>query len=584
MSLSNTATPIYYGQFRDAVLRGDIPVNEPIALEMARIDRFIRNPNYYYDDEAVNGYIAFCENELTLRDGSRLHLLDSFKLWAEELFGWYYFTERSVYQPYKDGHGGRYIQKRIKKRLINKQYLIVGRSAAKSLYGSSIQSYFLAIDKSTTSQATTAPTVRQADEILAPIRTALARAPGPWFQYLTEGSLQNTTGSRANRVKMASTKEGIVNFLTNSKLTIVPMSIESFQGPNLKVVTIDEWLSCDIREDVVGAAEQCAAKGGNDDYIIIAMSSEGTVRNSVGDTIKMELMDILRGKYKNDHVSIWYYRLDDIKEVEYPEMWLKANPNIGRTVTWDIYQSDKERMEHEPSTRNDILAKRFGIPVEGNSYFFTYEETLTTDRSLDFYDCVCSLGIDLSQGDDFCAFTFMFPLRDAEFGIKTRCYITSLTFQGLTLATRNKYEEFIREGSLAVFEGSVLDLDEVYDDIYKYIEDNKYDVRSVGYDPYNAKDFINRWSMENGPFAIEKVRQGSKTETVPLGEIKKMTENGLIRFDQQMMTFCMSHCVIIADTNGNRKLSKARRAEKIDSVAAMLDAYVAYKANKENFE
>jgi len=584
MSLSNTATPIYYGQFRDAVLRGDIPVNEPIALEMARIDGFIRNPNYYYDDEAVNGYIAFCENELTLRDGSRLHLLDSFKLWAEELFGWYYFTERSVYQPYKDGHGGRYIQKRIKKRLINKQYLIVGRSAAKSLYGSSIQSYFLAIDKSTTSQATTAPTVRQADEILAPIRTALARAPGPWFQYLTEGSLQNTTGSRANRVKMASTKEGIVNFLTNSKLTIVPMSIESFQGPNLKVVTIDEWLSCDIREDVVGAAEQCAAKGGNDDYIIIAMSSEGTVRNSVGDTIKMELMDILRGKYKNDHVSIWYYRLDDIKEVEYPEMWLKANPNIGRTVTWDIYQSDKERMEHEPSTRNDILAKRFGIPVEGNSYFFTYEETLTTDRSLDFYDCVCSLGIDLSQGDDFCAFTFMFPLRDAEFGIKTRCYITSLTFQGLTLATRNKYEEFIREGSLAVFEGSVLDLDEVYDDIYKYIEDNKYDVRSVGYDPYNAKDFINRWSMENGPFAIEKVRQGSKTETVPLGEIKKMTENGLIRFDQQMMTFCMSHCVIIADTNGNRKLSKARRAEKIDSVAAMLDAYVAYKANKENFE
>jgi len=584
MSLSNTATPIYYGQFRDAVLRCDIPVNEPIALEMARIDGFIRNPNYYYDDEAVNGYIAFCENELTLRDGSRLHLLDSFKLWAEELFGWYYFTERSVYQPYKDGHGGRYIQKRIKKRLINKQYLIVGRSAAKSLYGSSIQSYFLAIDKSTTSQATTAPTVRQADEILAPIRTALARAPGPWFQYLTEGSLQNTTGSRANRVKMASTKEGIVNFLTNSKLTIVPMSIESFQGPNLKVVTIDEWLSCDIREDVVGAAEQCAAKGGNDDYIIIAMSSEGTVRNSVGDTIKMELMDILRGKYKNDHVSIWYYRLDDIKEVEYPEMWLKANPNIGRTVTWDIYQSDKERMEHEPSTRNDILAKRFGIPVEGNSYFFTYEETLTTDRSLDFYDCVCSLGIDLSQGDDFCAFTFMFPLRDAEFGIKTRCYITSLTFQGLTLATRNKYEEFIREGSLAVFEGSVLDLDEVYDDIYKYIEDNKYDVRSVGYDPYNAKDFINRWSMENGPFAIEKVRQGSKTETVPLGEIKKMTENGLIRFDQQMMTFCMSHCVIIADTNGNRKLSKARRAEKIDSVAAMLDAYVAYKANKENFE
>lgn len=584
MSLSNTATPIYYGQFRDAVLRREIPVNEPIALEMARIDGLIANHNYYYDDEAVNGYIAFCENELTLRDGSPLNLLDSFKLWAEELFGWYYFTERSVFQPYKDRPGGRYVQKRIKKRLINKQYLIVGRSAAKSLYGSSIQSYFLSVDKSTTAQATTAPTVRQADEILAPIRTALARAHGPWFQYLTEGSLQNTTGSRANRVKMASTKEGIVNFLTNSKLSIVPMSIESFQGPNLKVVTIDEWLSCDIREDVVGAAEQCAAKGGNDDYIIIAMSSEGTVRNSVGDTIKMELMDILRGKYRNDHVSIWYYRLDDIKEVEYPEMWLKANPNIGRTVSWDIYQSDKERMEHEPSTRNDILAKRFGIPVEGNTYFFTYDETLTTDRKLDFYDCVCSLGIDLSQGDDFCAFTFLFPLNDAEFGVKTRCYISSLTFQNLTLATRNKYEQFMREGSLMVFEGSVLDLDEVYDDLYKYIEDNHYDVRSVGYDPYNAKDFINRWSMENGGFAIEKVRQGSKTETVPLGEIKKMTENRLIRFDQQLMTFCMGHCIAILDTNGNRKLSKARRNEKIDSVAALLDAYVAYKAYKDNFE
>lgn len=584
MSLSNTAVPTYYGQFRDAVLRGEIPVCETIAMEMKRIDALIADPRYYYDDEAVEGFIRFCENELCLRDGSPLHLLDTFKLWSEEIFGWYYFAERSVYRPYKDRRGGRYIQKTVRKRLINKQFLIIARSAAKSLYGSCLQSYFLAVDNSTTAQTTTAPTVRQADEVLAPIRTALARAHGPWFQYLTEGSLQNTTGSRANRVKMASTKEGIVNFLTNSKLTITPMTVDSFQGPNIKCATIDEWLSCDIRENIIGAAEQCAAKGGEDDYLILAMSSEGTVRNSIGDTIKMELMDILRGKYKNDHVSIWYYRLDDIKEVQYPDLWLKANPNIGKTVSWDIYQSDKERMEHEPATKNDILAKRFGIPVEGNTYFFTYEETLTTDRKLDFWQMVCALGIDLSQGDDFCAFTFLFPLNDSEFGIKTRCYISSLTFQNLTLATRNKYEEFIREGSLMVFEGTVLDLDEVYDDLYKYIEDNQYDVRAVGYDPYNAKDFMTRWEAENGPFAIEKVRQGVKTETVPLGEIKKMTENRLMRFDQNLMTFCMGHCIILSDTNGNRKLSKARRSEKIDSVSALLDAYVAYKAYKENFE
>lgn len=584
MSLSNTATPIYYGKFRDAVLRGDIPVCETISMEMKRIDRFIANPNYYYDDEAVEGFIKFCENELTLRDGSPMHLLDSFKVWAEEIFGWYYFTERSVYQPYKDGHGGRYVQKMIKKRLINKQYLIVARGAAKSMYASCIQSYFLTVDPTTTFQVTTAPTMNQADEVMAPIRTAIARAPGPYFQWLTEGSLQNTTGSRANRVKFASTKEGIQNFMTNSKLAVRPMSIDKLQGLCLKCATIDEWLSGDIREDVVGAIEQGATKGGLDDYVIVAISSEGTVRNAAGDTIKMELMDILRGKYQNDHVSIWYYRLDDIKEVGYPDMWLKANPNLDKTVSYETYQLDVERMEHEPANRNDILAKRFGIPMEGSTYFFTYNETLITDLHLDFYDKVCALGIDLSQGDDFCAFSFLFPIYDCEFGVKTRCYISSLTYHQLTLATRNKYEEFIREGSLMVFEGSVLDLDEVYEDLYKFIENNKYDVRAVGYDPYNAKDFMNRWEMENGPFGIEKVRQGTKTESVPLGEIKHMTEDKLIHFDQKLMSFCMGHCIILQDSNGNKKLSKARRSEKIDSVAAMLDAYVAYKAYKDNFD
>lgn len=584
MSLSNTATPIHYGKFRDAVLRGDIPVCETIAMEMERIDDLIADPRYYYDDEAVEGFVRFCETELTLRDGTRMHLLDTFKLWAESIFGWYYFTERSVYKPYKDGHGGRYVQKMIKKRLVNKQYLIVARGAAKSMYASCIQSYFLNVDPTTTFQVTTAPTMNQADEVLAPIRTSIARAPGPYYQFLTEGSLQNTTGSKANRVKLASTKDGIQNFMTNSKLAIRPMNIDKLQGLCLKCATIDEWLSGDIREDVMGAIEQGATKGGLDDYIIIAVSSEGTVRNAAGDTIKMELMDILRGKYKNPHVSIWYYRLDDIKEVARPEMWLKANPNLDKTVSYETYQLDVERMEHEPSNRNDILAKRFGIPMEGNTYFFTYEETQPTDRRNDFWQMVCSLGIDLSQGDDFCAFTFMFPLRNCQFGIKTRCYISSLTFQQLTLATRNKYEEFIREGSLMVFEGTVLDLDEVYDDLEKYIEENQYDIRAVGYDPYNAKDFIERWARENGQFAIEKVRQGSKTETVPLGEIKKMTEERLIRFDQQLMSFCMGHCIIISDTNGNRKLSKARRSEKIDSVAAMLDAYVAYKAYKDNFD
>lgn len=584
MSLSNTAVPIYYGKFRDAVLRGDIPVCETIAMEMARIDELIASPQYYYDDEAVEGFVRFCENELTLRDGSPMHLLDTFKLWAEQIFGWYYFTERSVYKPYKDGHGGRYVQKMIKKRLINKQYLIVARGAAKSMYASCIQSYFLNVDPTTTFQVTTAPTMNQADEVMAPIRTAIVKAPGPYFQFLTEGSLQNTTGSRANRVKLASTKDGIQNFMTNSKLVIRPMSIDRLQGLCLKCASIDEWLSGDIREDVMGAIEQGATKGGLDDYVIIAVSSEGTVRNAAGDTIKMELMDILRGKYHNPHVSIWYYRLDDIKEVARPDLWVKANPNLDKTVSYETYQLDVERMEHEPSNRNDILAKRFGIPMEGNTYFFTYEETKPTDSRNDFWQCVCSLGIDLSQGDDFCAFTFLFPLRGGRFGVKTRCYISSLTFQQLTLATRNKYEEFIREGSLMVFEGTVLDLDEVYDDLEKFIEESEYDIRAVGYDPYNAKDFISRWARENGEFAIEKVRQGSKTETVPLGEIKKMTEERLIRFDQKLMSFCMGHCIIISDTNGNRKLSKARRSEKIDSVAAMLDAYVAYKAYKDNFD
>ncbi len=584
MSLSNTATPIYYGKFRDAVLRGDIPVCETIAMEMERIDDLIADPRYYYDDEAVEGFIRFCECELTLRDGSPMHLLDTFKLWAEEIFGWYYFIEQSIYKPYKDRAGGRYVQQMIKKRLITKQYLIVARGAAKSMYASCIQSYFLNVDPTTTNQVTVAPTMRQADEVMAPIRTAIARAPGPYFQFLTEGSLQNTTGSRAARVKLASTKIGIQNFMTNSKLEIEPMDIDKLQGLCLKCATIDEWLSGDIREDVVGCLEQGARKGGLDDYVIVSISSEGTVRNSIGDTMKIELMNILRGKYPNPHVSIWYYRLDDIKEVARPDLWIKANPNLGKTVTYETYQLDVERMEHEPSQRNDILAKRFGIPMEGSTYFFTYDETKPTNRHNDFWQMECAIGIDLSQGDDFCAFTFLFPLKNGEFGIKTRCYISSLTFSQLTLAARNKYEGFIREGSLAVFDGTILDLDEVYDDLDRHIEDNKYDIRAVGYDPYNAKDFIERWAKENGPYAIEKVRQGSRTETVPLGEIKKLSEQRLLRFDQELMSFCMGHCIIIGDTNGNRKLSKARRSEKIDSVSALLDAFVAYKAYRDNFD
>lgn len=584
MSLSNTATPKYYGKFRDAVLRGEIPVCNNVSMEMNRIDALIENPGVYYDDLAVDGFIAFCENELTLTDGEDLHLLDTFKLWAEQIFGWYYFVERSIYEPYEDGHGGHYVQKMVKKRLINKQFLIVGRGAAKSMYASCVHNHFLNIDTSTTHQVATAPTMKQADEVISPIRTSIARSRGPLFKFLTEGTLQNTTGSKANRQKLASTKKGIENFMTNSRIEIRAMSIDSLQGLRCKVASVDEWLSGDIREDVIGALEQGATKGAVEDYLILAISSEGTVRNSVGDTIKMELMDILRGKYYNPHVSIWYYQLDDISEVANPELWVKANPNIGRTVSYETYQLEVERMEHAPATRNDTLAKRFGIPMEGSTYFFTYEETLPTDRKRDFWNMTCSLGIDLSQGDDFCAFTFLFPLNERHFGVKTRCYISSLTFSKLTLATRHKYERFIAEGSLAVFDGTVLDLDDVYDDVDKYIEDNCYDVRTVGYDPYNARDFITRWETENGPYGIEKVRQGSKTESVPLGEIKKMAEERLLVFDQELMSFCMGHCIVLMDTNGNRKLSKVRRDEKIDSVSALMDAYVAYKAFKDAFE
>ncbi len=584
MSLSNTATPIYYGQFRDAVLRGDIPVCREIAMEMNRIDELIDNPNIYYDDQAVEGFVRFCENELTLTDGSDLHLLDSFKLWAEQIFGWYYFTERSIYKPSEDNHGGHYVRKMIKKRLVNKQYLIVARGAAKSMYGSCIQNYFLNIDTSTTHQATTAPTMKQADEVISPIRTSIARARGPLFQFLTEGSLQNTTGSRANRQKLASTKQGIQNFMTGSLLEVYPMSVDKFQGPRFKVVTVDEWLSGDVREDVIGAAEQCATKGGIEDYLIIAMSSEGTVRNAVGDSIKMELMKILKGEYRNPHVSIWYYKLDDIKEVARPELWLKANPNLDKTVSYETYQLDVERMEHAPDQRNDILAKRFGLPMEGYTYFFTYEETRPTSRRNDFWKMPCALGADLSQGDDFCAFTFLFPMRDQSFGIKTRCYITSLTLSRLPLAMRQKYNEFMREGSLIVLEGTVLDLSDVYDDLDRFIEDSQYDVRAFGFDPYNAKTFVERWETENGPYGIEKVIQGAKTESVPLGELKKLAGERLLLFDQELMAFCMGNCITIQDTNGNRKLLKKRNEEKIDAVAAMMDAYVAYKAHKEDFE
>ena len=581
MTLSNTATPIYYGQFRDAVIAGEIPVCREVSMEMNRIDDLIRDPRYYYDDKAVDGYIKFCENELTLTDGSPLHLLDTFKLWAEQLFGWYYFVERSVYEPFEDGHGGRYVLKRKKKRLINKQYLIVSRGTAKSLYASSIQAFGLVVDTETTTQMTMAPTLAQADEVLAPIRTAIARSLGPVFKFLTEGSLQNTTGSKADRVKLSSTKKGIENFLTNSLLEARPMSIDKIQGSRPKYTTIDEWLSGNTREDVVGAAEQGASK--LDDWLIVATSSEGTVRNGVGDSIKMELMDILKGEYENPHVSIWYYKLDNIQEVADPAMWMKAAPNIGKTVTYETYQLDVERAEKVPSARNDILAKRFGLPMEGFTFFFTYEET-KVHRHRDFWQLPCAMGADLSQGDDFCAFTFLFPLSKERYGVKTRCYISSDTMNKLSIATRLKYEDFMNEGSLIVLDCVTLDMNEVYDDLDRFINEKEYDVCAFGYDPYNAKDFVERWQTENGPFGIEKVIQGAKTESVPLGELKKLAENRLLLFDEELMEFCMGNCITIEDTNGNRKLAKQRRDDKIDSVAAMMDAYIAYKLNKDSFE
>lgn len=581
MGLSNTATPKYYGRFREEVLRGNIPVCKEISMEMNRIDDLIANRGVYYDEDAVEGFVLFCENELTLTDGADLILLDTFKLWAEQIFGWYYFVERSIYEPDPDGRGGRYIRKMIKKRLVNKQYLIVARGGAKSMYGSCIQNYFLNVDTSTTHQITTAPTMKQADEVMSPIRTAITRARGPLFKFLTEGSLQNTTGSRANRVKLASTKKGIENFLTGSILEIRPMSIDKLQGLRPKISTVDEWLSGDIREDVVGAIEQGASK--LDDYLIIAMSSEGTVRNSSGDTIKMELMNILKGEYPNPHVSIWYYRLDDVAEVSDPAMWVKAQPNIDKTVTYETYQLDVERAENAPATRNDILAKRFGIPMEGYTYFFTYEETLP-HRRRDFWSMPCALGADLSQGDDFCAFTFMFPLSNGLFGIKTRCYISSLTLMKLPGAMRIKYDEFIKEGSLMVLECTVLDMMDVYDDLDKFIIDGQYDVRCFGFDPYNAKEFVTRWETENGAYGIEKVIQGIKTESVPLGELKTLSEERMLIFDQDLMTFAMGNAITLEDTNGNRKLLKKRYDQKIDSVAAMMDAWIAYKLNKDQFE
>lgn len=581
MALSNTATPKYYGMFRDAVIRGEIPVNQEISMEMNRIDDLIANPGIWYDDQAIQGFVDYCENELTLTDGEDLHLLDSFMLWAEQIFGWYYFVERSVYEPSEDGHGGRYVTKSIKKRLINKQYLIVARGAAKSMYGSCIQNFFLNVDTSTTHQITTAPTMKQAEEILSPIRTAITRARGPLFQFLTEGSIQNTTGSKANRVKLASTKKGIENFLTGSLLEIRPMSIDKLQGLRCKVATVDEWLSGDVREDVIGAIEQGASK--NDDYLIVAMSSEGTVRNGSGDTIKMELMDILKGEYINPHVSIWWYKLDSIDEVSDPDMWRKANPNLGKTVTYETYQLDVERAEKNPAVRNDILAKRFGIPMEGYTYYFTYEETLP-HRRRDYWGMPCSLGADLSQGDDFCAFTFLFPLPHGCFGVKTRNYITSNTLMKLPSAMRVKYDQFMNEGSLIVLEGTVLDMMDVYDDLDAHIIKCDYDVRSFGFDPYNAREFVERWERENGPFGIEKVIQGAKTESVPLGELKKLAEERMLLFDEDLMTFAMGNCITLEDTNGNRKLLKKRYDQKIDAVAAMMDGYVAYKLNKEAFE
>ena len=577
--LSNTATPIYYGRFKEAVLRGEIPVNREIAMEMNRIDALIDNPGIYYDDQAINGFIEFCNNELTLTDGSDLELLETFKLWAEQLFGWWYFVERSEFVP--DEYGGHYERKRIKKRLVTKQYLIVARGAAKSIYESCLQSYFLTVDTSTTDQITTAPTMRQAEEVMSPIRTAIARARGDLFKFLTDGSLQNTTGNKSDRQKLASTKKGIQNFLTNSIIEVRPMSIDKLQGSRCKIATVDEWLSGDVNEDVIGCLEQGASK--NEDYLIVAVSSEGTVRNGVGDSIKMELESILKGEYINPHVSIFYYKLDSVDEVNNPAMWIKANPNLGKTVSYETYQLDVERAEKAPSTRNDILAKRFGLPMEGYTYFFTYEDTIPHSPR-EYWGMPCSLGVDLSQGDDFCAFTFIFPLNNGSFGVKTKSYITSLTLDRLPRAMREKYEEFIMEGSLIVMEGTVLDMTDVYDDIDAYITKHDYDVRCMGFDPYNAKTFVERWEMEYGPFGIRKVIQGAKTETVPLGELKKLAEERMLLFDEQLMSYTMGNCITIEDTNGNRKLLKKRYEHKIDNVAAMMDAYIAYKDNKDGFE
>lgn len=587
MALSNTAVPTYYGMFRDAVIRGEIPICKEIAMEMHRIDELIENPGIYYDDEAIDGFIDYCESELTLTDGSDLHLLDSFKLWAEQIFGWYYFVERSVYEPSPDNHGGRYVRKRILKRLVTEQYLIVARGAAKSMYASCIQNYFLNVDTSTTHQIVTAPTMKQAEEIMSPIRTAITRARGPLYKFLTEGSLQNTTGSKANRVKLAATKKGVENFLTGSLLEVRPMSVDKLQGLRVKCASIDEWLSGDVRENPIEALKQGAAKeqsdSANNDYLILAISSEGTVRNGCGDTIKMELSDILKGDYKNPHVSIWWYKLDSLDEVADPDMWLKANPNLGKTVTYETYQLDVEKAEKVPSARNDILAKRFGIPMEGYTYYFTYDETIC-HRPQDFWRMPCALGADLSQGDDFCAFTFLFPMSNGSFGVKTRNYITSNTLMKLPSAMRIKYDEFMNEGSLIVLDGIVLDMMEVYEDLDTYIAHAEYDVRCFGFDPYNAKEFVERWERENGPFGIEKVIQGARTESVPLGELKKLAEERLLLFDEKLMSFAMGNCITLEDTNGNRKLLKKRYDQKIDAVAAMMDAYVAYKINREAFD
>lgn len=580
MVFSNNATPKYYGEFRQKVMRGEIPVCREISMEMNRIDDLIRNPGIYYDSEPVEGFIKFCENELTLTDGSKFHMLDSFKLWGEELFGWYYFVTKSVYVPNKDKPGGHYVNRRIKKRLINKQYLIVARGGAKSLYDEFVQAYFLVIDTSTTHQITVAPTMKQADEVMAPLRTAITRSVGPLFKFLTDGCAPGM-GPKSKQAKLASVKEGIKNFLTGSKLEVRPMSIDKLQGLRSKINTVDEWLSGDIREDVIGAIEQGASK--IDDYVIIATSSEGTVRNSAGDTIKMELTSILKGDYVNPHVSIFYYRLDDVQEVSNPDLWIKANPNIGKTVSYETYQLDVERAENAPATRNDILAKRFGIPMEGYTYFFTYEETLP-HRKRDFWGMPCAMGCDLSQGDDFCSFTFMFPLGNETFGVKSHNYISEYTLSKLPLASRQKYDEFIKEGSLIIMDGTVLDMNLVYEDLERFILDNEYDVRSVGYDPYNAKDFIARWALENGDFAIEKVIQGAKTESVPLGELKKLAEDRRLIFDQEIMSFTMGNCIVLMDTNNNRKLAKLRREAKIDSVAAMMDAYISWKLNRDSFE